>query len=88
MGQFVKGNRVAVGQGRPKGIAQNVVESINNDLKVKVRKDAKDMIDKQLERAKAGHLPAFIYLFDRVLGRPVESFKIAQVVRLVMGKED
>ena len=83
---FKKGNRFAL-QHKVKAPV-SIVEGLNTEIKIEYKRNSKDMIAKQIEKAKAGYLPAFIYLTDRVLGRPVESFRIAQVVKLVMGPED
>ena len=42
------------------------------------------MYEKQIERAKSGHFTSFQYLTDRVLGKPVESIRLVQTVRLLM----
>lgn len=86
---FVVGHRLSVGRSQPKHlIPKHSVEEMNVKLKRAVSMNFKEMYNKQIDKAKSGYLPAFIYLTDRVLGRPVESFKIAQVVKLVMGPED
>ena len=84
---FIKGV-VSNPLGRKKGTSGTNIERINSKLGVRYKEHFPVMLEKQIEKAESGSLPAFIYLTDRVLGRPVESFKIAQVVRLVMGKED
>ena len=84
---FQVGHKLSVGRRNP--VAPRIsTEAMNLNLKKDVSRHFKEMYLKQIERAKTGNLPSFIYLIDRVLGKPVESFKIAQVVKLVMGPED
>ena len=82
---FIKGI-VIKGQGHPKGVSTSTIELLNQQFRLKYRKHSKEMIDKQIEKAKSGYLPAFIYLTDRVLGRPTENIKMAAAVKLVMNE--
>ena len=80
---FVKGI-VIKGQGRPKGISRNLIDSVNERLRFRYKKSFPEMLEKQIDKAKIGSLPAFIYLTDRVLGKPIESIKMVSAIKLVM----
>lgn len=72
-----------VGSGAKK-MSVNPTDRMNQHLLYAVRRNWRPMYEKQIERARAGHFTSFQYLTDRVLGKPVESIRLVQTVRLLM----
>ncbi len=64
------------GAGRPKGSKDPLTiqrETLKKYILSRIIKEKKPVIDKLLERAKAGELDAIRELFDRALGKPSQD---------------
>jgi ribosomal protein L17 len=74
-GRFIAGNRIAIGNPHAKRVAQlrsSLLKSVSRD-------DVKEIVRKLVSLAKEGDTVAARILFDRILGRPIESDLLARI---------
>lgn len=76
-GQFKKGNQVGVGNPGPSGSkAQKLKDAA---LAAVSAKDIREIIQKQVEKAKEGNNESTKIILDRCLGKPTETHEIGGV---------
>jgi hypothetical protein len=78
MAQFERGNKAAVGKGRPRK-AEKFARPIAAAEK-RISEWLPELIDKQMELARAGDRGAIEYLLNRLMGKPTERQELEAAI--------